>query len=214
MTKKSLVLYASLTGNTEKVAGIFAEVFARNEWECDVFKIDSNIDPANPPFTLADYDFLCVGSPVIGSLPVRDVLNILSKNPSSPHKGNLGLMCRSLEEIKQNPRGPRQFVSIAPKPVVTDEPPLRIKFGPGDRKGIVFVSFGGVHLGPKEAVPSLALLESEMEHLRFQCVGKFACPGGMGRAEGWFKDLHKRPHERDLRKAETFLEEILEEMRD
>lgn len=214
MTKKSLILYASMTGNTEKVAGIFREVFRKHGWECDVTKIDAGIDPRQPPFAYADYDFLCVGSPVIGSLPVREMVDIMALNPVSPHHDNPNLMGCSMDEIKQRFRENRRFVSISPAPEPPADQPLTIRFRPDDRKGIVFVTFGGVHMGPKEAVPSLALLESEMEHLRFQCVGRFACPGRLGQASGWFKDLQKRPNERDLKGAELFLEDILEQLPD
>ncbi len=83
------------------------------------------------------------------------------------------------------------------------------------KKGIVFVTFGGLHLGPKEAVPALSLLEMELEHLRIECIGSFACPGKHGNISGpdiWYHDLVDRPNERDLRKAEIFLEEKLEEL--
>ncbi len=210
MTKKGLILYASQTGNTEKVAGAFKEVFLRHGWECDMFKIDSAIDPENPPFDLPRYDFLCAGSPVIASLPVKEMVRVLSRNPASPHRDNADYWQTSEEASRKR----RRFVTLAGEPDRNVSLSPRIRFGPGDKKGIVFVTFGGVHLGPKEAQPALALLESEMEHLRFQCLGKFACPGKMGRAEGWFKDLPNRPNERDLRKAATFLEEVLEDIRD
>jgi len=148
------------------------------------------------------------------------------------------------------------------------------KIVPGPKNGIVFVTYNGGHLGPKEAEPALSLLELEIEHLRFKCIGKFSCPGKMnfgggdavGRVAQWFGwtkesaqgkiqrynenpeapefaaftledrqqiarakasgqmpqggtpharawhwDLDNRPNERDLQKAEIFLEEILED---
>ncbi len=210
--KKSLILYASQTGNTEKVAGVFRQVFLRQGWSCDMYKVDAGIDPENPPFDLSTYDFLCVGSPVVASLPVKEMVRILSRNPASPHHDNSDYWQSSEESGARKRR--RRFVTLAGEPDRNVSLSPRIEFSPGDRKGIVFVTFGGVHLGPKEAQPALALLESELEHLRFQCLGKFACPGRMGRAEGWFKDLPHRPSERDLKKADTFLEEILEDIRD
>ena len=203
MNKKAVILYASRTGNTEKVAGAFRQVLEKHGWTCDVFKIDPATDPAKPPFDLNDYDFLCVGSPVVGSLPEKHMVRILSRNPLSPHARNADFFVSDEGE-----RAPRNLMSIAAEPVV-DETPLVIRFGPGSKKGIVFVTFGGVHLGLKEAEPALALLALEMEHLRFRCLGRFACPGRMGKSAGWYEDLPLRPNETDLLEAARFLEEIL-----
>jgi hypothetical protein len=85
---------------------------------------------------------------------------------------------------------------------------------PGPKTGIVFVTYAGTPLGPKEAEPALSLLELNIEHLRFKCIGRFSCPGGVGKRATpgqWFGDTRGRPGERDLRKAEIFMEEILEE---
>ena len=64
MSKKSLILYSTMTGNTEKVAMRFRKVFEKKGWVCDIFKIDKKTDAINPPFNLEDYDFLCIGSPL------------------------------------------------------------------------------------------------------------------------------------------------------
>ena len=64
-------------------------------------------------------------------------------------------------------------------------PPLRppegtkIFFGADSKKATAFATFASHHLGPKEPDPALVLLESLIEHRKFQCVGKFACPGKM-----------------------------------
>jgi hypothetical protein len=202
MTKKALILYASRTGNTEKVAGIFRDVFRKHGWTCDAFKIEAGNDPAKPPFNLADYDFLCAGSPVIGSLPEKHLVRALSRNPLSPHARNADYFVTDDGERRPS------LMSIAPAPVV-DETPRVIRFGPQSKKGVVFATFGGVHLGPGEAEPALSLLALEMEHLRFRCLGRFACPGRMGESAGWYEDLPTRPNEGDLRDAERFLEGIL-----
>ena len=47
MAKKSLILYASMTGNTEKVAQRFQQAFVKKGWECDIFKIDKKTDADN-----------------------------------------------------------------------------------------------------------------------------------------------------------------------
>ena len=202
MTKRALIIYASRTGNTEQVAGVFRQVFEQAGWTCDLVKIDAKNDPARPAFDLKEYDFLCAGSPVVGSLPEKHLIRALSRNPASPHARNADFFVSDEGERKPN------LMAIASEPVV-DETPLVIRFGPESKKGIVFATFGGVHLGLKEAEPALAWLALEMEHLRFQCVGRFACPGRMGNSAGWYEDLPLRPGETDLLEAARFLEEIL-----
>ena len=79
MSKRSLILYASRTGHTEKVALRFKQVFEKYGWECDMLKIDKNTDvTASPsPFDCEKYDFLCVGSYVDKSLPSEKVIDIM-----------------------------------------------------------------------------------------------------------------------------------------
>ena len=83
MSKKSLIIYSSNTGNTEKVAQRFKETFEKKEWDCDIFKVGRKMDVRNPPFNIPDYDFLCVGSPVIIGLPTFEIMYVLTKNPTS-----------------------------------------------------------------------------------------------------------------------------------
>lgn len=116
------------------------------------------------------------------------------------------------------------YYSLPPKQILeimfrvthdSSKPELHRKIVPGPKTGIVFATYGGAHLGPKEAEPALSLLALSIEHLKFICVGRFSCPGKEGKRptpDYWHGDLSHRPSERDLKKAEIFLEEKLEEM--
>jgi hypothetical protein len=186
MSRKSLILYASKTGNTEKIALRFKKAFEKKGWQCDIFKIDKNTDTKNQPVDFNNYDFLCVGSPVYGAQPWKEIMNFMDVNPLNPH------------HVGKDGRRSYKKVVLGPK------------------KGIVFVTYAGPHLGPKEAAPALISLEVEMEHLKFECIGSFACPGvnreiDVGN-EGWHGDISGRPNERDLLKAEIFMEEKIEEI--
>ena len=83
MAKKSIVLYSSLTGNTEKVALRLKKVFDSQGWECDIFKVTKDMDFRNPPFNLEKYAFFCVGSYVVLDWPTEEIINLLVKNPMS-----------------------------------------------------------------------------------------------------------------------------------
>ena len=176
MAKKSLIIYSSQTGNTEKVALRFQKVFKQKGWECDLFKVDKNTDVKNPPVNYKDYDFLCLGSPVIFRLPTEAMINLVNA-----------------------------YVEKLPHRIIT----------PGPKKGIVFATYSGAHLGPKEPMPALAYLQLQMEHLKFECIGTFACPGKMPQRPTpgfWYQNIVDRPSERDLKAAEIFIAEKIEDL--
>jgi len=227
MARKSLILYSSLTGNTEKIALRMKKVFTDRGWECDTYKVDRKTDYRNPPFNIEDYDFLCAGSYVLLELPAEELVNFMCKNPLSGHCGQ-----PTREELARQrlTRNSPNYLPPAEKPL--RESPQRVigKIRLGAKKGCVFATYGGMHLGPKEAKPALALLESEIEHLGFECAGQFACPGAMKghgpapkkgenveekpKEEGkpYHSDLSERPNERDFLRAEFFIENILDEI--
>lgn len=58
---KSLILYESMTGNTEKMALKFKETFEKNGWECDAIRVDKHTDVEKLPYNLEEYDLLRAG---------------------------------------------------------------------------------------------------------------------------------------------------------
>jgi flavodoxin len=229
MSKRSLIIYSSWGGNTEKVALRFKEVFERKAWQCDLLKVTKHTDIRNPPVRLDDYDLICVGSLVISGLPTREIYD--------DHHGIL--VPSSL--IRGRVARDGEFASITSD----------YNF----KKGIIFVTYTGGRRGPPESAAALAMLELRLEDMRVKVIGKFACPGGHGKASGqtkseiitgvtpeeadreiteyfgekgkidtgpeegretsgnrdWHWNVNSRPNERDLTKAEIFLEEILED---
>jgi flavodoxin len=200
MTRKGLVIYASHTGNTEKVALRFKKVFAEQGWECDCVKAGKNMKPVN----LDDYDLVCIGSPILAGVPAKEITPVWT-----------GGVDYDIDKAGGPPGGGPPLGSLTWR-----QDPSKIK------KGIVFVTYTGSRRGPAEALPALALMELQMEDRGYRCIGKLACPGRHGvaqferredRPEGpkemraWHWNQQSRPHERDLQKAETFLAEILED---
>jgi flavodoxin len=87
------------------------------------------------------------------------------------------------------------------------------KIVPGPKCGIVFCTYGGAHLGPKEAEAALKLLELEIEHLEFKCIGSYACPGkyvNHPTPEWYHGDIRNRPNEDDLKRVSKFIEEKIQ----
>jgi hypothetical protein len=221
MAKKSLILYASMTGNTEKVALRFKQVFENKGWECDLFKVDKNTDIYNSPFDCNRYDFICAGSFVHKSLPSERLVDTIRWNKDNVHFtadqkvfDRAQLSDHDEKGLEERIAGGIKAQGIIPPPPGGPgrQNPPKVIFGPDAKKGLVFVTYAGEHQGPKEPIPALALLESELEHLKFQCVGRFACPGRFGNIQGWYEDLPQRPNEKDLTKAQLFLEEIRAEI--
>lgn len=206
MTQKCLIIYTSLTGNTEKVALRFKSTFERNGWEYDVFKIDKNTDIMNPPFDFDNYDFACVGSGLIMHLPTEEILNVMQKQ-------FFGVDPRIL---KRNRFEMPDLRNVVPPEARNFNPHGKIILG-NAKNAVVFITYAGYEFGPKEAEPALKLLELEIEHLGFRCIGQFCCPGKFINSPTpgtYHGDIRDRPNERDLLKAEMFIEEKLEQIRE
>jgi hypothetical protein len=211
--KKCLIVYSSYTGNTEKVAERFKSTFERNGWLCDSVKIRKKAeDILNPPFEITEYDFACVGSGIRSHLPYNETLNVMRRL-------RLDMDPRFALRMRD------ETIPYITDPLPDSPPPWndpdiikrhhRIVLGPDSPKAIVFVTYSGYEFGPKEAEPSLQLLDLEIEHLGFECIGHFCCPGKFlddPTPRTYHGDIRDRPNEGDLLNAESFIEEKLREI--
>jgi hypothetical protein len=247
MTRKSLILYVSMTGNTEKVALKIKDVFEKKgawgDWECDILKVDRH-NYRSHGVNINDYDFLCVGSPILHGTSAKEFPDALAGVTPGATFGPEG-------------GGPPPWASQPGK----------------SKRAVVFVTYTGDRRGPPEATPTLARLEAHLNDMGWQVVGKLAVPGKIWRKGSvdnvatkfynlnveeasaaiaryqenpqhaefaklskedralfdtavktkddadpmwkyqriWHYDVQKRPNERDLLKAQIFMEEILED---
>ncbi len=212
MGKKCLIIYSSYTGNTEKVASRFKNTFEKAGWDCDLFKIGKKAeDILRPPFDVDHYDFVCVGSGLRVHLPYNEILNVLrlfrtGMDPRIVLKKRDETIPYITEPIHEPLSPPERFARHR-----------KIVLGADSKKAVVFATYAGYEFGPKEAEPAMLLLELEVEHLGFQCVGRFCCPGRFindPTPRTYHGDIRDRPNEKDLLKAEMFIEERLEEIED
>jgi hypothetical protein len=212
MEKKCLIVFSSFSGNTAKVADRFKSTFEKNGWECDMFRIGRNFDYMNPPFEFKDYNFVCIGSGLNMHLPSEEILNTIQKqfyqiDPKIFKRSRYG-------EVPMPPEGgPPPGVGNPPRGKV-DNIHRKIVLT-GEKLSVIFVTYAGYEFGPKEAEPAMQLLELEIAHQGFECIGHFCCPGKMGNEPlpgTYHGDITHRPDERDLLRAEMFIEDMLEKI--
>jgi len=208
LSKKCLILYASHTGNTEKVALRFKGTFEKHGWQVDAVKLNQKSDLMHPTYDFNNYDFCCIGAGIELHEPFSEIVAAMripryGFDPKKPHSER-----PPRKPPEEHGEGKGQGQSMAH---------LRIEFGPDSKKAVVFVTYSGFDLGPKECIPALELLALEVEHLKFQCIGKFSCLGKFVNGptpEAFWGDIRDRPNENDLKKADIFIEDILAEIRD
>lgn len=167
--KKNLVLFASQTGNTEKVANVIHETFIEMGWDSKIFKYDMGLNPEKIDINFDEYDFICLGSPVYWYVPYDPFLWAIRKASHSD-------VYKVIE--------------------------------PGPKKGLAFSTYGGAHLGPREAEACLTILEITYEHLGFKSAGSISIPGrypNRPTPEWYYPDLYLRPNNEDLTRVKDFV---------
>ena len=203
MNKQALIIYGSYSGNTEKVAFRFRDTFQKHGWQVTAFKAEKKPEHVlDPPFDPQDYDVLCVGSGLRAHLPYNEVLNVLRhfRVGGDPRYITTPLPDEapwSREGLEQHHR--------------------RIVLGPDSKKALIFATYSGYEFGPWEAQPALDYMALEVAHFGFRTIGTFACPGKFVDApmlQTFHGDIRDRPNERDLLRAELFIEDKLDEMAD
>jgi hypothetical protein len=247
MDGKALILYASVTGNTEQVATQFQKTLLAYGWSCTMVKLEDDTDLVGNQIFLDNFDLVLLGSPVISCAPSRTV---------SKH---MALVDQEPPRLFSNP------LFYPGSPFRPEEVPL----------GVVFATYSGESFGPHEALSTLDIQQVYLEYLHIDVIGRFACPGkklskdllelvaqelgtdlqtasrlyalyrlhpdsaelqgcsedamalmqqllqeqqGIARknpsafseAPSWHWDLQTRPNQRDLVKADIFLQEVLE----
>ena len=212
MDKKCLITYSSYTGNTEKVALRFKETFENKGWNCEIFKVRKQAeDILRPPFNIRDYDFVCAGSGLWAHLPYNEILNMLRRFRTNMDPR---IVLRNRDETIPYITEPVPEIPRERKPSIDHR---KIVLGPDAPKAIVFITYAGYEFGPKEAEPAIQLLALELEHIGFQVIGKFCCPGKYldnPTPRTFHGDIRDRPNEKDLLQAQYFIEDKLEEIKD
>lgn len=184
---KALVMYASMTGNTAKIATCFAETFRHYGFETELLRITSK---TNVSKDFSGYDIVCLGSSIIAGAPLK-VINA---------KFSLGGDANTVAAADGMGSGGPGGMPPGPPPEgmppmegIPDDSPTGITYAGAPQPhglyyplGIVFTTYGGGFYGSNEAMATLETLKLFLELQYVRVVGKFACcgretgPGGLG----------------------------------
>lgn len=149
--KKALVMYASITGNTEKIGFAFKEALEEMGWSVDTCKLTNKTNFNDDPIFLDEYDLFFLGSPIMAGLPST----LLGKN--------LGLT----QSIPPRMYSDRIIMPGLKRPETDDYTPY----------AVVYATYGGASTGPKECLATLEIEKLYLDNLYMQTIGQFACLG-------------------------------------
>ena len=160
---KALILYATMTRNTEKIATWFQETFEHYLFETTMFRLAAKADRKGMQEKLYfdDYDVVCLGSPIVGGGPLTIVTKALSLGGGGVLENNVGGEPEMLIQWRRK-QGP--YRGVLPK---NDYQPL----------GVIFTTYGGGFYGSDECLATLELLKLYLELNDVKVIGKFGCCG-------------------------------------
>lgn len=75
--RKAIILYCSITGNTEMIAKVFGEVLEQYHFEVALEKVTPKRDWKKHPVYFDDCDFLILGAPIVAGLPYKELSQVI-----------------------------------------------------------------------------------------------------------------------------------------
>lgn len=174
--RRALILYASMTKNTEKVATWFKETFEAYGWDTTFVRIAANTKWAELQDQLYfdDYDLIALGSPIVGGSPLQTVIKALSFG------GGGGLEKDVQKNLDEN-KGDAAAPAAKPGGAIwrrTRAPSPGMPNHTGPRPyGIVFTTYGGGFYGTNEAEATLTTLKQYLNLNNVDVIGRFSCAG-------------------------------------
>lgn len=196
--RRALILYATMTKNTEKIAKAFEKAFRHYNWDVTLFKM--TMKPADwegmqEKLYFDDYDVVCLGSPIVAGYPLTVVNKVFSLGAGGALEkeiqSNIDKGETTFDE-KMEEKSMKDKSAIAQGPKSGQPPKLLIgarwrremplyrgiaSQHPYRPKGIVFTTYGGGFYGSDEAIPTLESLKMFLQINGCDNVGTFACCG-------------------------------------
>ncbi|MDR0851157.1 MAG: hypothetical protein LBN36_01545 [Clostridiales Family XIII bacterium] len=174
--RKVLLMYATMTKNTEKVAVWFRETFEYYGWDVTFLRISAKTDWADMQDELYfdDYDLVCLGSPIVGGSALQAVLKAFSFGGGGALEkevqSNLDEKKEDSSAVPVMPKGARWRRGKAPCPGMPNHENVR-------PLGIVFTTYGGGFYGSVECMATLEQLKLYLVTHDIDVIGKFSCAG-------------------------------------
>ena len=173
--RRALIMYATMTSNTEKVANWFAETFDAYNWDVKTVRIKGpkTLEEERENLFFDDYDVICLGSPIVGGAPLQPIIKAFSLG------GGGGLETTTMQQLDKPPMDAPPDDSLdkslwrrepLPYPGVLNKNHVR-------KMGIVFSTYGGGFFGSGECMATLETLKLYLSNYSVDVVGYFACCG-------------------------------------
>ena len=199
MKGKALIIYSSITGNTEKVANWFRETFEHYCMEVTMVKIKNRMDwsqyAGNTYFE--DYDVVCIGSPIIAGAPTTAMIKLFSPGGGSDLEKNVTANAEAGKGFNaggagfpkgmdpdKGEGGPGMMPMDGPQWSRPDYTAGHYVYAGGMKPqglyqplGIAFTTYGGTGNGPRECIATLEIEKSYLRSYGFTPVGEYACCG-------------------------------------
>lgn len=171
--RKALILYATMTSNTEKIATAFESVFDAYNWSVKRIRIRNQKELAERQDELYfdNYDVIALGSPIVGGMPLQPVIQAFSLGGGGKLEQSVGKELRGEKgQVPDQPPKGKWRRHDAPYAGVLNKPDSR-------PLGIVFCTYGGGFYGSEEAMPVLNTLKLYLNTYSVDVQGFFACGG-------------------------------------
>jgi flavodoxin len=204
---RALILYATMTKNTEKIAKAMAETFEYYQWEVTLFKMTMKKEDwkgRQGDLFFDDYDVICLGSPIVAGYPLTVVNKVFSLGAGGQLEKNVQKQVDAGGGFKMNEetmKGPAASFDAPPPPPGPGGPGGPGAGGPPPREigaqwrrrqcpypggpsadnyqplGVVFTTYGGGFFGSNECRATLAALKLFLELNNVTVIGQYACCG-------------------------------------
>ena len=174
--RRVLLMYATMTKNTEKIAGWFKQTFMDYGWDVTYVRVAANTDWAGLQEKLyfEDYDLICLGSPIVGGSPLQAVIKAFSFGADGALEKEVQ---QNLDENKKDASGPLKKPEGATwRRTKSPYPGMQCRdiYRP---LGLVFSTYGGGFYGTTECSATLEILKMYLTNHDVDVIGRFACAG-------------------------------------
>ena len=175
--RRALILYATMTKNTEKIAKWFQETFESYQWEVTMYRMKNNmaLDEMQPNVYFDDYDVVCLGSPIVAGYPLKVISKYFGLGTNTGLEEQTAANIEGGGDFKQPAHPPAAPAggdggNARPKELQWRRSgnrgpyPGAIYFDQYKPLGVVFTTYGGGFYGSDECTATLEILKLFLQH--------------------------------------------------